>query len=90
MSRPTLATLTPAEPVPFEALAELYRQDGYRPGLPRHVSREAVQIDRDVLAAEVCPFCGQAGLALVPYHHPGGRGYRILAHCPGCGAASEM
>jgi hypothetical protein len=73
---------------PFVRLDAALRDLGYKPGAPRHVHAECVEIDRQVAAEADCDCCGRHGLDAHAYGH--GRSYRVVASCPACEHAVEM
>jgi hypothetical protein len=69
----------------------LHRQlirEGFQPGPPPSLCRDAQRIDREVCKEASCDDCSQQGLEYQPFHC--GREYRALAVCPACGEAFEF
>jgi hypothetical protein len=62
--------------------------DGFQPGPPPSLCRDAQRIDREVCQEARCDECGHRGLDYRPYHSS--RSYRALAVCPACNNTFEF
>jgi hypothetical protein len=72
----------------FAVLAGRLAENGFRPGLPAHVTPEAQAIDQATAGRIRCPGCRRRGLAFQPYCL--GPRYRALGQCKACGTGMEL
>lgn len=70
------------------SLTNVFREQGFRPALPPHITPKTEAIDRASLARRCCDACGNRGLEYRPFHNATGR-YKILGVCLRCGHAEE-
>ena len=84
----TAQPMTPRPSQLAEALAAQFRQEGYCPGAPGHLTAWARQVDAGICRQARCPQCQARGLCYRPYHK--GRSYRVLAACGRCGYGEEF
>jgi hypothetical protein len=70
------ATTTPAT---AEALALLFRSEGFRPGIPPGLPAEVLAIDQRTYRRQRCPHCPRR-LAVRPWTD--GARHRLLCSCP--------
>lgn len=59
-------------------------QQGFRPGVPPHVSPYTEEADSVLVSRSRCPACRQRGRRFRPFHRPGTKDYEGLAVCK-CG-----
>lgn len=69
-------------------LLERLAAEGFRPGVPAHLSAAAQQADAEACAETRCPGCRARGPDYQPFHQ--GRRYRAVVSCPHCGWAEEL
>jgi hypothetical protein len=81
MTNESNGTLRTRRPIVASLLIAQFRLSGYRPGLPRGVTRQTVQADTEACRCLRCPVCGRRGMALIPWTDKPRQGYRILAAC---------
>jgi hypothetical protein len=61
---------------------------GWRPGIPRHLTRLTQRLDAWVCRLLKCPQCLRRGMENRPWHRD--RRYRIIAECSWCRTQVEM
>lgn len=71
-----------------EELESLLRQQGFQPGVPRHIDERTRAIDAHLCRRLICPGCRKRRMVYRPFSD--GQSYRIVAACQACGAGEEV